>query len=75
MPLPKQCLFSQCVDAAESKGPQAGPRQDSLEKANGASPLAVLNPSGGCTEAALAAFLIANYRNTEETYLRWPRVL
>ena len=72
MPLPKQCLFSQRVDAAESKGPQAAPSQASLEKANGAPPLAALNPLGSCTGAALAAFLKANYRNTEGAYLRWP---
>lgn len=70
--MPKQCLFSQRVDAAESRGPQAVPSQDSLEKANGAPPLAVLNPSGGCTGAALATFLKANFRNTEESYLRRP---
>lgn len=60
------------MGAPESKGRQAVPSQDSLEKANGAPPLAALNPLGGCTGAALPTILKADYRNTEETYLRWP---
>lgn len=62
----KQCSFSQHVGAAESKGRQAVPSQDSLEKANGAPTLAALNPLDGCTGAALPTFLKANYKNRRD---------
>lgn len=55
MCLRKPCLFSQCVNAAESKSPQA----------------VASNPLGCCSGTALVTFLKVNYRNTEGTYTWW----